>query len=79
MQTKQQHWDDISAELYAPETPLEFYVEMSKPMRVMVNYGIQRYTEESIDRLFVNYRSILTKLTTTPAATVAELLEETRT
>jgi non-ribosomal peptide synthetase component F len=79
MQTKQQHWDDISAELYAPETPLEFYVEMSKPTRVMVNYGIQRYTEESIDRLFVNYRSILTKLTTTPAATVAELLEETRT
>ncbi|WP_310424077.1 non-ribosomal peptide synthetase [Chamaesiphon sp. VAR_48_metabat_135_sub] len=74
MQTRTQQWDDISAELYDLVTPLEFYVEMSQPMRVMVNYSIERYTQESIDRLLANYRSILTKLTTAPAATVAQLL-----
>jgi amino acid adenylation domain-containing protein len=79
MQTRTQQWDDISAELDDIGTPLEFYVEMSQPMRVMVNYSIERYTQESIDRLLANYRSILTKLTTAPAATVAHLLKEART
>jgi amino acid adenylation domain-containing protein len=76
MQTQTQQWDDISAELYDPDTPLEFYVEMSQPMRVMVNYSVDRFTPDPIDRLLANYRSILTKLTTAPAATVAHLLEE---
>ncbi|AFY93667.1 non-ribosomal peptide synthetase [Chamaesiphon minutus] len=79
MQTRTQQWDDISAELDDIGTPLEFYIEMSKPMRVMVNYGIERYTEESIDRLLASYESILRKLITAPAATVAHLLEEART
>ena len=79
MQTRTQQWDDISAERYNPDTPLEFYVEMSQPMRVMVNYGIDRFTPETIDRLLANYRSILTKLTTAPAATVAHLLDEAQT
>ncbi|WP_245894178.1 amino acid adenylation domain-containing protein [Chamaesiphon polymorphus] len=73
MQTKQQHWDDISAELYAPETPLEFYIEMSKPMRVMVNYGIERYIEESIAQLLASYESILTQLAIDPEISLSEL------
>jgi amino acid adenylation domain-containing protein len=73
MQTKQQHWDDISAELYAVETPLEFYIEMSKPMRVMVNYGIERYTEETIAQLLASYESMLTQLTIDPEISISEL------
>ncbi|MCY7337726.1 MAG: hypothetical protein LH613_16195, partial [Chamaesiphon sp.] len=75
MQTKQQHWDDISAELYAPETPLEFYLEMSKPMRVMVNYGIDRYTEESIAQLLASYESILVKLAIDPEISISKISE----
>ncbi len=73
MQTRTQQWDDITAELDDIGTPLEFYVEMSQPMRVMVNYSIERYTQESIDRLLANYRSILTKLTTAPADSISIL------
>jgi amino acid adenylation domain-containing protein len=72
MQT-QQYWDDISAELYAPETPLEFYIEMSKPMRVMVNYGIERYTEETIAQLLASYESMLTQLTSDPEISISQL------
>ncbi|WP_309739547.1 amino acid adenylation domain-containing protein, partial [Chamaesiphon sp. OTE_20_metabat_361] len=73
MQTKQQHWDEISAELYAPETPLEFYIEMSTPMRVMVNYGIDRYTDTTIAQLLASYESILTLLSIDPEISISEL------
>ena len=76
MQTNAQNWDEIESELYDPETPLEFYVEMSTPMRVMVNYSIDRFTPETIALLLTSYRSMLTKLVANPELTVAQLLTQ---
>lgn len=75
MQTQPQAWEDITAELYEPETPLEFYVEMSSPMRVMVNYGIEQYSATAIAQLLTTYQSILATLTQTPHLTVAQVLQ----
>jgi len=76
MQARPQQWDDISAELYDLETPLEFYVEMSAPIRIAVNYSIDRFTKETILGLLANYRSMLTKLTTASEMTVAQLIDD---
>ena len=67
---------DITAELSNPDMPLEFYVEMSTPMRVTVNYSIDRFTPETIAQLLASYRSMLTKLTIAPELAVTYLLEE---
>jgi hypothetical protein len=75
MQTQPQAWEDITAELYEPETPLEFYLEMSSPMRVMVNYGIEQYSATAIAQLLTTYQSILATLTQTPHLTVAQVLQ----
>lgn len=74
VQTKQQQWDNIPAELYTDDTPLELYVEMSKTIKIMVNYSVQRFTDEMVDRLFANYQEILTKLVIQPETGLLEFL-----
>ncbi|NJR65685.1 MAG: hypothetical protein HC772_10705 [Leptolyngbyaceae cyanobacterium CRU_2_3] len=73
LRDKQSHWDDLSSELYDETTPLELYVELSDTIRIIINYSLEQFTAEAVDRLFTDYQAVLTQLVTHPHTTLAEL------
>ena len=73
LRDKRSHWDDLSSELYDETTPLELYVELSDTIRIIVNYSLEQFTAEAVDRLFAVYEAVLTQLVTHPHTTLAEL------
>ena len=65
LQTKSEQWNN-SIELYDETTPLELYVGLSQTVQISVNYSLEIFNSETIDRFFTNYRNILTQLITHP-------------
>ncbi len=76
MQTRKQNWDDIPSELFSADTPLELYVEMSKPMRIIVNYSTDQFTSKMIGQLLTNYQQMLSQLVSQPEKTIFNCLIE---
>ncbi|MEH2295890.1 amino acid adenylation domain-containing protein [Nostoc sp.] len=70
-----EQWGDIPMELYGKTPPLEFYVELSKTIRIRAKYGTEKFTAETIDRLLNNYQEILMQLVSHPEITVSDLFK----
>ncbi|TYQ29818.1 amino acid adenylation domain-containing protein [Pseudanabaena sp. UWO310] len=70
MQARKQSWEDIKSELYMENIPLEFYLEMSKPMRIILNYSTEKFTGEMVAQLLANYQKVLLKLVDFPEASI---------
>ncbi|MBI4785230.1 MAG: amino acid adenylation domain-containing protein [Oscillatoriophycideae cyanobacterium NC_groundwater_1537_Pr4_S-0.65um_50_18] len=64
----QQSWTDIPSELYADDTPLEFYLELSTTVQIMVNYSTQKFTAEMIEQLLACYEEVLQQFVIQPKA-----------
>jgi amino acid adenylation domain-containing protein len=75
--TQPQLWTDMPSELYADDTPLEFYVELSNPIQIKVNYSTQHFTAEQIDQLLAGYQDVLTQFVMQPNITLSEFLSHT--
>ncbi|NJL20327.1 MAG: hypothetical protein HC895_05030 [Leptolyngbyaceae cyanobacterium SM1_3_5] len=74
LQDKRSQWENLPSELYDDTTPLEIYVDLSKTIRITVNYSVEYFTEETVDRLFSSYREILNRLVTHPKKLLSALL-----
>lgn len=71
---RHQHWDDVPSELFADYTPLEIYIELSKPIRIMGNYRVDQFAAETIDQLLANYQKVLKTLVAQPETPLLEIL-----
>jgi len=72
MQSLRQQWEGVASELSADDNSLEIYLNISKSISIMVNYSVEQFTEEKMDRLFTIYEEILTQLVSRPSTTLSE-------
>lgn len=74
MQTRKQNWDDIPSKLFSDDIPLELYVEMSSPIRIIVNYSTDQFTSATIGQLLTNYQQMLSQLVSQPQSANLEFI-----
>jgi len=74
MQTRKQNWDDIPSELFSDDVPLEFYVEMSSPIRIIVNYSTDQFTSTVMGQVLENCQQMLSQLVSHPETLILEFM-----
>jgi acyl carrier protein len=64
--------DDHPIELCDKTTPLEFYVEISQTVRIVIHYSIEVFAPETIESLMTSYQDLLSQLVAQPETFLAE-------
>ena len=81
LQPQAAQWDDVPSQLYTigatETTPLELYVELSKTIRIVVNYSTEQFTRDTVEQLFGRYQTLLASLIAHPKTALSNWLEPT--
>ncbi len=74
VQSQPQQWEDVPSELFVDDIPLEFYLEIGQKIQIVVNYSLEKFTVQMLDKLLANYQKILIELATQPEKQLLELI-----